>query len=754
MNQKLLALTNAARESPPLADNIPEELLALRQWVCWRFDLRDGKPTKIPVNPVTLANASTADPQTWGTFDQAMEAGANHPELAGIGFVFAVNDPYLGVDIDHCFDPFLNVIEPEATDILHALNTYAEFSQSGTGIHLICKAKMPEHRGRRKGAIEFYSAGRYFCMTGKRVPAYSAVNCVDLQTEIDNLINALFPIQPKEPIPLATVESALDLSDTQLLDKARSSGNSDKFSRLWDGTITDYDDDQSRADAALLSLLRFWTSGDKYRAMYLFGQSTLGRRGKWQRPDYRESTWAAIDSGEVYHIPPPPRVNTPLKTPEIKIKSNAPETWYDADKKEYLFRNTRGVWLSLTESQFRAELKSGGMNDKPAKGQNVSDIVTMLIETRNTRDVDYSGPLAGYREGFYETGNLRLLITQSPTIIQPAPGEWNTLSALIDGLLVDPVADQRPFVYGWLKIAYETLLSGSRRPGQALAITGPHNCGKSLFQQIITTILGGRFAKPYQYMAGNTQFNHDFFGAEHLMIEDEPAHIDIRMRRTFGSNIRQITAADGQRDHPKHRTPICLYPFWRLSITLNDEPENLMILPPMDDSLEDKLIILRANKKPMPMPTLSDTQRTAFMKQMLSEIPAFLHFLTTWTIPAPLLSERYGVTHYQHPDILREIDALSPESKLLTLIDSVLFQPGGCSQWEGTANDLERVLTGKDCEMQMESRRLFSFNTACGVYLARLSRKYPSRIEKQLYHSNNRLWRIFREVPPLSSEPF
>ncbi|MDI9584389.1 MAG: hypothetical protein QM473_09235, partial [Acidobacteriota bacterium] len=41
------------------------------------------------------------------------------------------------------------------------------------------------------------------------------------------------------------------------------------------------------ADAALLSILRFWTGGDKDKAIDLFGQSGLVRP-KWQRADYRE----------------------------------------------------------------------------------------------------------------------------------------------------------------------------------------------------------------------------------------------------------------------------------------------------------------------------------------------------------------------------------------------------------------------------------------------------------------------------------
>ena len=34
---------------------------------------------------------------------------------------------------------------------------------------------------------------------------------------------------------------------------------------------------------------------------------------------------------------------------------------------------------------------------------------------------------------------------------------------------------------------------------------------------------------------------------------------------------------------------------------MNDEPENLMVLTQIEDSIEDKLIILRASKFTMPM---------------------------------------------------------------------------------------------------------------------------------------------------------
>src|SRR5947199_8807639 len=97
-------------------------------------------------------------------------------------------------------------------------------------------------------------------------------------------------------------------------------------------------------------------------------------------------------------------------------------------------------------------------------------------------------------------------------------------------------------------------------------------------------------------------------------------------RRTVQS--KNITVNDWQRCHAKNRVAIGLAPFWRLSVTVNDEPENLMVLPPIDDSIEDKLIILRAWKFPMPMPTATLQQRKAFWKRLEQELPAFLHYLT------------------------------------------------------------------------------------------------------------------------------
>lgn len=127
------------------------------------------KPTKEPVNPHTGGRASVTDLTTWGTFDDAVSF-AERNGLPGVGFVFSSGDPYAGVDLDNAVNPD-GSLKPWAAEIVAELDSYTEYSQSGTGVHIIVKGKVP--RGTRAkyedGEVEVYSTERFFVMTGKVV---------------------------------------------------------------------------------------------------------------------------------------------------------------------------------------------------------------------------------------------------------------------------------------------------------------------------------------------------------------------------------------------------------------------------------------------------------------------------------------------------------------------------------------------------------------------------------------------------------
>ena len=143
-------------------DCLPEELRQRRQWVVWKLEERDGKPTKVPYIAGGSGKASSTDSLTWRSFKEAVQA-LETGRYNGIGFVFSSGDPFAGVDLDDCRDPETGELEEWAAKIVEAFGSYAEVSQSGTGVHIIVMGKAPN---KKRGKVEAYSSERYFTMTG------------------------------------------------------------------------------------------------------------------------------------------------------------------------------------------------------------------------------------------------------------------------------------------------------------------------------------------------------------------------------------------------------------------------------------------------------------------------------------------------------------------------------------------------------------------------------------------------------------
>lgn len=275
-------------------DGLPEELRLLNQWVWWRAELKNGRTTKIPYKPRSGKHASTTDPSTWGSFEDAVISSCNG---SGIGFVFTLESGYVGLDMDHLIDD----------DLVKFFDSYAELSHSGTGAHIIMRGKLPprmndttEGVGRRSGAFELYATARYFAMTGNAIHQAPIKECQD---KLDQFMLEVFPApQSFEPNISKLCGPATELPD--IVDRIRSSAQGEKFDTLWSGQWQSLFASQSDADASLLAILRFWTGGNKAESFSLFRKSGLMRE-KAKRPDYLERTWKAVDNGEVYEAVEP-----------------------------------------------------------------------------------------------------------------------------------------------------------------------------------------------------------------------------------------------------------------------------------------------------------------------------------------------------------------------------------------------------------------------------------------------------------------
>ena len=143
---------------------LPEKLMrfgAGRQWVVHR--------NKVPFSPFfPYAPAKSNAPETWGTLQEAQTA-LQMGSFDGLGFEFG-NFPsgtlrVSGIDLDHVIRED-GTLEPFAAEIVELMNSYTEYSPSGTGLHILCKTAIKDI-GRKKGintlsAIEIYTYGRYF----------------------------------------------------------------------------------------------------------------------------------------------------------------------------------------------------------------------------------------------------------------------------------------------------------------------------------------------------------------------------------------------------------------------------------------------------------------------------------------------------------------------------------------------------------------------------------------------------------------
>lgn len=255
---------------------IPEELKESTCWVGWNME----SGAKVPKNPIRGGNAKPNDKSTFGNFDQAVTAVQKYG-WSGIGLVFTGDNPYIGIDLDHCIDKASGEITDWAKAVMSQVETYWERSPSSSGLHAICKdtkGVLPRiNRNNREVGIEIYTDGHYLTVTGDIIEGGS--NQVgDCGESVLELYNQYF----KQPEKFEPVKNA-DQGVIQKLLKH------EKYRRLWQGDWETYYDSSSEADLALCSILAFYTGRDVKRVDSLFRQSKL-YRDKWERKEYRENT--------------------------------------------------------------------------------------------------------------------------------------------------------------------------------------------------------------------------------------------------------------------------------------------------------------------------------------------------------------------------------------------------------------------------------------------------------------------------------
>ncbi|MEQ1861457.1 MAG: hypothetical protein ABMA13_16160, partial [Chthoniobacteraceae bacterium] len=426
---------------------------------------------------------------------------------------------------------------------------------------------------------------------------------------------------------------------------------------------------------------------------------------------------------------------------------------------------------------------------KKRDGEFMPEGARLLVYLRTHRRVDgVMWGLAGYHAGLHTMpSGERVIVRNSPKPVQPEAGDWALVKELIEGRLdlfrdapvvpgsdndgvsdeeqraairaANIVSDQVIYFHAWHKTVLQSLLNGSPgswTPRPLLALAGPHSCGKSRLQIMVTNgLLGGRVANPKAYLTGKENFNANMVKAEHLMME-ELDNVSQKMvdRLAFSESMKAVVANSGVTLRLMRTDPMTIMPFWAPTLSMNNDPDKLRSFPPLTPDFRDKVIMLLVRRAPLPMPSRTDDEKKAFNAAIAAQLPAYAHWLLNeFEVPAELLKDadgedatRFGCRSFQHPSLANELFDDSPAAELLAIVDSAVFGSLATNTklwdirsdfktlgdaWEGSAIDLERLLVGDveafPCSSAREAKRLF-VHTRCDRLLGRLAEDRPERV--------------------------
>ncbi len=276
----------------PSWGRIPAEL---RQRNFWCVAGPDKAPYYLPNAGAALRSASVTDPHTWMPFELA--ARTAYACGQGIGYVCQADDPFTAIDLDykdaqsHPDKPELWTTQEQwdrCMSIVRDFNSYTERSRSGKGLHLWVGGKIG--RGAHRENVEIYSQQRFIICTGDIV---NDLPIEPRQELLERLLEQVRTAQNQTRAELVEQEEQAD--DRELIERAMSAGNSDKFNELCRGGWESMGfPSQSEADLALMSMFTFYSASNE-QCRRLFRMSNLGKREKAQKDDrYLDLTLSMI----------------------------------------------------------------------------------------------------------------------------------------------------------------------------------------------------------------------------------------------------------------------------------------------------------------------------------------------------------------------------------------------------------------------------------------------------------------------------
>lgn len=270
-------------------EKIPQELKDTGGWCVWRYEQRESrdKPTKVPYNPRTGGRAMSNNPNTFTSYQEAVDA-LERGGYDGLGV--GIFSGLCAIDIDGCLDED-GTPSPLAVDVISTMESYTETSPSGRGVRIFFRAsgfhydKSRYYTMNASRGMEVYVYGnthKFLTVTGNSQPWGGSRPIEERGTQLQSILERYMERPQQVPQEVnRTPQTPVYLSDEEIITRAHNARNGAAFAALWNGDTSAYGS-HSEADLALCNVLAYWVGGNPTQLDRLFRMSGL-MRPKWDR---------------------------------------------------------------------------------------------------------------------------------------------------------------------------------------------------------------------------------------------------------------------------------------------------------------------------------------------------------------------------------------------------------------------------------------------------------------------------------------
>jgi uncharacterized protein DUF5906 len=387
--------------------------------------------------------------------------------------------------------------------------------------------------------------------------------------------------------------------------------------------------------------------------------------------------------------------------------------WFD--NTYYWKKTSNGLWAPNTKEDTGADLRVN-------YGLTKDEISKALVTIRDQKRVYGVFPFIYNKNDVVQTKDGPCLNISRKKVVQPAEkaGSFDWIEKFFENLFDPTYPIQRDLFLSWFYRLYTSALEGNLKAGQAVFTVGPTGQGKTLLgYRIVGGALGG-YTDAAGYILGKTEFNKECAETAVWCVDDNRGGSTWEKHDELSNGIKRLVANPSISYHPKYRDASTITWVGRILVTCNPDAKSMSILPEIDESNEEKILLLRtSNWKP------SFSMPEGIEARIEKELPFFLRwFVDKYKVPKEVEGDqRYGVIKWHHPVLLAETNQAAAPGQLYELMPLMVEQYPNDAKAEYEWMTASKIRTLLDVPGLRSSLPRFA-NNRLGIALSSPEMKY------------------------------